>query len=83
VPPFAYSNAPGRSEAAPVKAPLTWPKSSLSMRSLASAAQSITTKGFAARALCRWISSAMISLPVPVSPVIMIEASVGAYVSAM
>lgn len=82
VPPCAASNAPTRSAAAPVKAPLTWPKSSLSTSSRESAAQSITRNGPPRRGLCAWISRAITSLPVPVSPVIMTVASVGAYVSA-
>ena len=45
VPPSACSAAPLRSLEAPVKAPLTWPKISLSIRSLGIAAQLTATKG--------------------------------------
>jgi hypothetical protein len=44
VPPFASSNSPGFSSTAPLKAPRTWPKSSLSMSSAGSAPQFTATK---------------------------------------
>ena len=68
VPPSACSNRPTRSRSAPVKAPLTWPNSSLSSRLCESAAQWTLTNGLAARGLAAWIASASSSLPVPLSP---------------
>ena len=55
---------------APVKAPLAWPKSSLSSRSSGIAAQFTATNGPPARADARCSTLAATSLPVPVSPVI-------------
>ena len=66
----------GREATAPVNAPRTCPKSSLSMRASGMAPQLMTTKGPVARLLRRWISWAMSSLPVPVSPVMRTEMSV-------
>ncbi len=54
---------------APVKAPRSWPNSSLSSRVSASAAQCTLTNGPAARGLLAWSASATSSLPVPDSPV--------------
>ena len=68
VPPLACSNRPTRSRSAPVKAPRTWPNSSLSSRLCDSAAQWTLTNGRAARGLARWIAAASSSLPVPLSP---------------
>ena len=65
VPPFARAAAPSRSATAPVKAPFTWPKISLSISSFGMAPQLIATKGLSRRGLCRWIASAQTSLPVP------------------
>src|SRR5256885_3610456 len=68
VPPCASRKRPARSLAAPVKAPFTWPKVSLSIRSAGMAAQLTATKGRSARALLRCRARATSSLPVPVSP---------------
>ena len=46
-----YSNIPGRVTWAPVKAPFSWPKSSLSNRFSGSEAQSTGTKGRLRRSL--------------------------------
>ena len=71
--------ARARSPTAPVNAPRTWPKSSLSRRFSASAPQSTTTNG-PSRARRRVVRSprATSSLPVPVSPWMSTVASVGA-----
>ena len=66
---------------APVKAPRTCPKSSLSSKFSGMAPQLMATNGPLLRALRRWISSASISLPVPVSPPIKTEISVAATLS--
>ncbi len=78
VPPWAYSNLPMRSLEASVKAPFTWPNSSLSSMCSLSAAQFSATNGFFFRGLFWWIAWATSSLPVPVSPWISTLASVGA-----
>jgi hypothetical protein len=54
---------------APVKAPFTWPKISLSIRSLGIAAQLMAMNGRSRRGLMRCTASAHNSLPVPLSPV--------------
>ena len=69
VPPSACLKRPSRRETAPVNAPRSWPKSSLSSRPSASAAQFNRTSGLSARGEAAWIASAMSSLPVPLSPV--------------
>ncbi len=69
VPPSACSKRPSRRAARPVKAPRSWPNSSLSSRVSASAAQCSLTKGPPARGLCSWMAAATSSLPVPLSPV--------------
>ena len=68
VPPSASRNLPGLSVVAPVKAPLTWPNSSLSSRFSGSAPQATSTNGPPLRppAACR--ARAVIVLPVPLSP---------------
>jgi hypothetical protein len=53
---------------ASVKAPGSWPKSSLSSRVSGIAAQLIATNGSAARVLAAWRPRAKSSFPVPVSP---------------
>ena len=68
VPPSATSNSPARCSSAPVKAPLRWPKSSLSTRCSGNAPQFTATRGPPARGLPSWIARATNSLPVPVSP---------------
>ena len=69
MPPSASSAAPGRSSWAPVKAPFTWPKISLSIESLGIAPQLSAMNGPPARGERAWIASAVTSLPVPLSPV--------------
>ena len=78
MPPLAYSNRPMRSRSAPVNAPLTWPKSSLSSTFSLSAAQLSGTNGLFLRGLLMWMALATSSLPVPLSPVISTVAYVGA-----
>ncbi len=51
VPPWAYSNLPSRSVEASVKAPFTWPNSSLSRMFSLSAAQFKATNGLFLRGL--------------------------------
>jgi hypothetical protein len=53
---------------APVKAPFSWPKSSLSRSSGDSAAQLTATKGPLPRVLQPWTARAATSLPEPLSP---------------
>jgi len=69
VPPLASSRSPAFCARASVKAPFSWPKSSLSSSSRGMAAQLISRNGFTARGDWRWIKLAMICLPVPLSPV--------------
>ncbi len=78
VPPLAASNQPDLAENAPVKAPFSWPKSSLSTRLSEKAPQFTATKGRLLRRLrsCTW--RAISSLPVPVSPMMSTLASLGA-----
>ena len=61
-----------------MKAPRTWPNISLSKSCGGTPPRFTRTKGPARRRLLRWIASATTSLPVPLSPVIRTEASVGA-----
>ena len=68
VPVPATSNRPGLRSIAPVKAPFSWPKSSLSTRFSGMAAQFTATKGCVAWGEPRWIARATSSLPVPLSP---------------
>ena len=51
VPPSARSKAPARSSTAPVKAPRSWPNSSLSIMPSGRAAQFTATKGPSLRGL--------------------------------
>ena len=69
VPPCACSNLPRRCCVAPVKAPFSWPNSSLSMSSPGMAAQLSFTNGPSLRLECSWMARAISSLPVPRSPV--------------
>ncbi len=69
VPPSAAWKTPIWSRFAPVKAPLVWPKSSLSSSVSGSAAQLIRIMGRVWRGEKRWIRFAKISFPHPVSPV--------------
>ena len=74
VPPSACSKRPRRVVCAPVKAPRSWPKSSLSSRSFGIAAVLIATNGpllpRSPRGLCLCSARATSSLPEPDSPVI-------------
>ena len=70
VPPAACCSRPSRRPGVPAKAPLSWPKSSLSSRGSAKAAQWSLRNGSLARGLCSWMAVAISSLPVPGSPVI-------------
>jgi hypothetical protein len=63
---------------APVKAPLSCPKSSLSRRVSGMAPQWTATKGPALLLLRSWIRRAISPLPVPVSPVRSTVVRVGA-----
>ncbi len=78
MPPSAISKRPLRSARASVKAPRTWPNISLSNRVEEMPPRLTLTNGPSWRRLLRWIASATSSLPVPLSPVISTEASVGA-----
>ena len=78
VPWSATSNFPARSARASVKAPLTWPNSSLSKSVSGTAPISTETISSPLRAERLCISRASISLPVPFSPVIRMLASVAA-----
>ncbi len=68
VPLSACSKRPMRRVSAPVKAPFSWPKSSLSSSVSGMAAQLTVTKAFCRRSLKRTSARATSSLPVPVSP---------------
>ena len=70
VPPLACSKRPRLVACAPVKAPRTCPKSSLSSSPSGIAVQLIGTKGLSARLPWKWIVRATTSLPVPLSPLI-------------
>jgi len=78
VPRSASSKQPWRRSAAPVKAPFSWPKISLSSSVSGIAAQLIATNGAFARGLSWWIVCATSSLPVPDSPLMRTDAEVGA-----
>ena len=78
MPVSASSNLPLRMVTASVKAPLSWPNSSLSSRCSESAAQLTEMKGASLRGLWLWIARATNSLPVPDSPVMSTELGVGA-----
>src|SRR5881628_3411328 len=82
VPPCASSKRPILRAMAPVKAPRSWPKSSLSRRPAGMAVQLNLTNGRARRALSVWIRPPISSLPVPVSPRMRTAASVVATISA-
>ena len=76
VPPSASSNLPFLRFSAPVYAPFSLPKSSLSIRFSLKAAQLTETNGLSALSLHWWIRWAITSLPVPLSPVIRTDAIV-------
>jgi hypothetical protein len=69
VPPQAISKQPTRSVLASVKAPRTWPNSSLSKSAGDSPPTSTAVNGFPARDDRSWMRRAITSLPVPCSPV--------------
>jgi len=77
VPPSASSKRPNRLAMAPLKAPFSWPNSSLSTNPAGKAAQLTLMSGLSLRLLVEWMARAISSLPVPVSPVTSTEASVG------
>ena len=68
MPPLADSTRPSLRKAAPVKAPFSWPNSSLSNRFSVRPVQSTATKGLSRRPLASCTAWATSSLPVPVSP---------------
>ncbi len=78
MPASASSNLPMRRADAPVKAPRSCPKSSLSSSVSGIAAQLIATKAPSRRAESAWIARAKSSLPVPLSPSSRTVASVAA-----
>ena len=71
-------STPVRRSCAPVNAPFSCPKISLSSSVSGIAAQLIATNGNVARGLSSWIVCATSSLPVPDSPQISTDAAVGA-----
>ena len=81
MPPLASSKRPTFCAIAPVNAPFSWPKSSLSSRPVGMAAQLSFTNVRALRPLRSWIARAISSLPVPVSPWMSTVESVGATIS--
>ena len=78
VPRSASSKQPARRSMAPVNAPRSWPKISLSSSVSGIAAQLMATNGASARGLSWWMVCATSSLPVPDSPMISTDAGVGA-----
>ena len=68
VPRLASSNRPSLCMIAPVNAPFSGPKSSLSKRPVGIAAQFNFTKELEQRGLRSWMARATSSFPVPVSP---------------
>ena len=68
VPPSASSKRPTRSDFASVKAPLTWPKSSLSKTPSESPPAFTTTRGLPARGETRCTAWATVPFPDPFSP---------------
>ncbi len=77
VPFCATSKQPARRSEAPVKAPFSWPNSSLSISVSGSAAQLMATNGPCRRVLSACSERATSSLPVPLSPVIRTHARLG------
>ena len=67
-PPSADSKRPRFWVWASVKAPRSWPKSSLSRRCSGRAAQLTCRKGRSRRPLSKWMARATTSLPAPLSP---------------
>ncbi len=76
VPPLAYSILPFLRASAPVKAPFSWPKSSLSSRFSGMAPQLMATKGPPFRLLEWCMARATSSFPVPLSPTTSTDVSV-------
>ena len=76
VPPSANSKRPTRLSMAPVKAPFSWPNSSLVMRLSGRELQWTLIKELSLRWLCWCRALATISLPTPVSPRIITVESV-------
>ena len=68
MPPSVSSKQPSRRSVAPVKAPRSWPNSSLSISVSGMAAQLMATNGLVRRFYSSWIVRATSSLPVPLSP---------------
>ena len=81
VPPSASSKHPVRRSSAPVKAPFSWPKISLSISVSGIAAQLMGTNGLPRRGLSSCTVRATSSLPVPLAPVINTDAVLGATIS--
>ncbi len=77
VPRLASSNLPMRRRSAPVKAPRSWPNSSLSRRPEGIAPQFNVMSGCFDLGLSEWMRLAATSLPTPVSPSITTLASRG------
>ena len=69
VPVSATSRSPRLAATAPVKAPFSWPKSSLASSSSVKTAQLSARNGRSRRGLVSWISRATSPLPTPLSPV--------------
>jgi hypothetical protein len=63
-----FKQQPLRREIAPVNAPFSWPKSSLSSRLSGIAPQLIATNGPFLRGELKWMARASTSLPLPLSP---------------
>ena len=78
MPSWASSKQPWRRSSAPVNAPFSWPKISLSSSVSGIAAQLTATKGPRPRGDSSWSVRATSSLPVPLSPVMRTAAGVGA-----
>ena len=78
VPRSAISNRPFFEATALVKAPLTWPKSVDSSRSVGMAPVLTGTKGLSLRGEFMWMALAISSLPVPLSPCISTVERLGA-----
>ncbi len=81
MPPSASSKRPVLRACAPVNAPFSCPKSSLSINPAGSVPQSTLTKTDLRRPLALWMARATSSFPVPVSPLISTVESVGATLS--
>lgn len=75
VPLSACLKLPSRRRRAPVNDPFSWPKSSDSSRPSDMAAQFILMKDLSLRGELKWMAPAIISLPVPDSPVMSTVAS--------